>query len=266
MNNLKTNSFEIKDDIIFANELQKLLDISFEKIEKYDNEFKSLPFQGFLPDEASASKKTDNADKTMDLAEAFAFYCILREKNASSILELGTRFGCTAAFFKIVLSINANENGNENKNLVSCDLYKDFRYINEKDFTFLQGDARNLFPAILENGEFDCLFNDAHPYDLIKKSSVDAIDRKVPILAFHDVGKNHKRSGFDRERYFIPEEQKINCVYDSHGTPVEGGHWERHVMAELFSEKLLDDDFVETDEFIVQIFDSLFGLGIAIRK
>ena len=250
----------------FTQELQDLLSVSVEQIENYYNEFERLSVWRLLPEIGSNSRRTDHSDKTLDIAEAFSFYCVLRHLKATSIIELGTRFGVSSALLHATLVENMKEipKSRRNATLIGCDLVREFQYIDEqaKYFTFNCGDAHNLFPSILETRQFDCLFNDAHPYTLIKKSTESAIENKVRVLAFHDVGKKHRRSSFNRESYFLSEEEKIKNNLNLK----DYGYWERHVMAEIFGERILDEDSLETVDHKVQIFDSLFGLGIAVRK
>ncbi|MFQ5437053.1 MAG: hypothetical protein ACE5FD_19515 [Anaerolineae bacterium] len=118
-----------------------------------------------------------------------------------------------------------------------------------------------MLPRLFAGQQIDLLHNDAHPYDLIHWSVQEAIWNHVPVLTFHDVGQVH-RGSFRAESYTLSQEEKIKCCVDW-GVY---GHWERHVMAELLDERILREDFVENEQWRIQIFDSLFGFGVAIRQ
>jgi hypothetical protein len=44
------------------------------------------------------------------------------------------------------------------------------------------------------------------------------------------------------------------------------GTWERQCMAEQLRPAILEHDYAESQEWRMQIFDSLFGLGVALRR
>jgi len=81
-------------------------------------------------------------------------------------------------------------------------------------------------------------------------------------LTFHDVGGYQLRGGpFKPVGATLPkaEKAKYGEDYGPYGT------WERHVMAEIFDQRLVQQDFVVTSDWRMQIFDSLFGFGVALR-
>ncbi|PIQ85379.1 MAG: hypothetical protein COV74_09270 [Candidatus Omnitrophica bacterium CG11_big_fil_rev_8_21_14_0_20_45_26] len=256
----KSNNPRISiEEIPFRSEIAKLLSVQEDWLIQtyYEYCLAKANFEPLLPAVRSSRRATDHGGKSLDPHEAFALWCVIKKCKAKRILELGTRFGVSARFFRVAHLFMF---GLDDSKIYSCDLNREYRYVNDDDFEFIQGDAKLLFPDILKKNKIDLIFNDAHPYDLTKISVSASLEAQSPIITFHDVGKNHPRSPFKREAYFLPvnERNLINLA--------EYGPWERHVMAEFFGQNLLDEDFSETDQYRVQIFDSLFGLGVAINK
>ena len=248
-------------NVPFKKEIKRLLDENDEWVEEtYDIFNKNNEhFIHLVPVPRSASKQTDNADKTLDLNESFVFWCLVRKYKLKNILELGTRFGIST---RMIRSAQDTFFPGFKTKLYSCDLVKEYRHIHSDDFDFLNEDAKNLFPHFLEENQIDCLCNDAHPYDLIKLSTQAAIDAKTKIMTYHDVSRkeDHPRGPCFKDSFFLSEEEKLKNNWAKHG------HWERHVMCEMFSKELLENNFVETEQYKIQMFCSLFGLGVVVNK
>ena len=208
----------------------------------------------------TSAEKALGSTKSLDVNEAFVLWAVLKHTGCHKVLELGTHKGASTLFIKQVLY---HFNPLFHK-LISCDVKRlSPWWIDEKAFTFFEGDAEKLFPNILEDFQIDCLFNDAHPYTLIDKSTKCALDRDLPLLLFHDVGKKVFRA----DSHILPEETKIryNCPDDFGGSKFKYGHWERHVMAKYFGREVLTEDFFITKKHKIGIFDSTYGLGVVIK-
>lgn len=205
----------------------------------------------------SASRKTDGYAKTLDVAEGFAVWALVKHERPRVVVELGTQRGLSARLWKEALNAYVPDH-----QLILCDL-EDYRaFIADDEATFLRGDARVTLAEIFASRQVDLLFNDAHPYDLIKWSVAEALSRNVRILAFHDVGYHHPRAVARPETAQVPVDERSR-----HGDDYrQHGHWERHVMAELLDPRIAERDSVETDSMRIEIFDSLFGFGVALRN
>ena len=259
------DGWEIRRDmeIPFKNEIKRLLDESDDWVEEtYDIFNKNNEhFVNLVPLPRSSSKATDNGDKTFDLDESFVFWCLIRKYKLKNILELGTRFGVSTRMMRAAQFTFFPESQTR---LYSCDLNEEHRYMHADDFDFIHGDATLLFPHFLEENQIDCLHNDAHPYDLTKLSTQAAIDNETKIMTYHDVSRpeDHSRAHYKKDSFFLTEEEKMKNSTNL----AEHGHWERHVVCEMFSKELLENNFVETDQYKIQMFCSLFGLGVVVRK
>ena len=236
----------------FESELAYFLSIRPAQVAGEWSEFKNV-FVG--------AEKALASTKSLDVNEAFALWCVLKHTGCHKVLELGTHKGASTLFLKQALY---HFNPLFHK-LISCDVKRQPQWwIDEKAFTFIEGDAEALFPDIIADWSIDCLFNDAHPYTLIDKSTKCALDRDLSLLLFHDVGKKVFRA----DSYILPEKTKIryNCPDDFGGSKFQYGHWERHVMAKYFGKEILIEDFVITQKHKIGIFDSTYGLGVVIKQ
>lgn len=206
----------------------------------------------------SPSRQTDGIAKTLDVAEGFALWALVKHQQPRVVVELGTQYGISARVWKEALKRYVPQH-----ELLLCDLEDKRKFIDDSESTLLLGDARDTFKEIFAKHHVDLLHNDAHPYDLIRWSVEEGLRNDIPIFTFHDVGGTKLRGGPYKPAsaaLSVEERRKQGVNYG------EFGHWERHVMAELFDQGIVNQDFVETPEWRLQIFDSLFGFGVALRK
>jgi hypothetical protein len=203
----------------------------------------------------SPSQKADGFAKTLDVAEGFALWALVKRLRPRVVVELGTQRGLSARLWKEALC--AYVPGHE---LILCDIEDRRAFIRDADATFLLGDARRTLAEVFATRRVDVLFNDAHPYDLIKWSVQEGLKHGVPVFVFHDVGRRHPRANFRAESaHLSPEERAL------HGEDIgQYGHWERHVMAEIFDPRIVEQDSGSGGAYRLRIFDSLYGLGIAL--
>jgi hypothetical protein len=203
----------------------------------------------------SSSRRTDGVAKSLDVAEGFAVWALVKHLRPPVVVELGVQYGVSSRLWKEALKryVLAHE-------LVLCDLEDKRRFISNDECTFLQADARTVLPDLFASGQVGILHNDAHPYDLIKWSVQMGLEHQVPVFTFHDVGRG-PRGPFKRSSYALSSNLKMQHNVNWS----EYGHWERHVMAELFDETILDRDSVENSHYRLHLFDSLFGLGVVQR-
>lgn len=206
----------------------------------------------------SASKRTDGYAKTLDIAEGFALWALVKHLRPRVVVELGTQYGISARLWKEALRAYVPDH-----RLYLCDLVDKRRFIGDGESTMLEGDARERLKAVFAQGPVDILHNDAHPYDLIHWSLAEGQARGVGCFTFHDVGGYALRGGpFKPESASLPVAIKRQYAeeYGPYGT------WERHCMAEAFDARIVQQDAVDAGGWRLQIFDSFLGFGVALRS
>lgn len=205
----------------------------------------------------SPDKYSDGYIQTLDVAEGFAMWALVKHVRPQVVVELGTQYGISARLWKDALNLYA-----PGHRLYLCDLEDRRLFIGDGEAHFLLGDARDSLAHIFAHEKVDILFNDAHPYSLITWSLEQGMAHGVPCFAFHDVGGRALRGGpFHIESHALPESERVA----SGASDGIGGHWERHCMADAFDLRILTQDAVENNTWRLQIFDSLFGFGVALR-
>ncbi|RIK41738.1 MAG: hypothetical protein DCC57_18745 [Chloroflexi bacterium] len=204
----------------------------------------------------SAGRATDGMAKSLDVAEGFALWALVKHLRPRLVVELGVQYGISARLWKEALTAYV-----PGHSLILCDLEDHRRLIGDDEARFYREDAATLLPRLFSSEQVDILHNDAHPYDLIRWSVEEAITHQVPCLTFHDVGRG-PRNPFRLESQHLTQAEKTRQRVNW----TQYGHWERHVMAELFSPDLLHQDTAQARGWRVQIFDSLFGFGAALRQ
>jgi hypothetical protein len=206
----------------------------------------------------SPDKYSDGYIQTLDVAEGFAMWALVKHMRPRVVVELGTQYGISARLWKDALTQYVPEH-----RLYLCDLEDQRLFVGDGEAHFMQGDARDSLARIFALEKVDILFNDAHPYSLITWSLAEGLAHGVPCFAFHDVGGRALRGGpFHIESHALPESERVA----SGASDGMGGHWERHCMADTFDPRVLTQDAVENDTWRLQVFDSLFGFGVALRK
>lgn len=206
----------------------------------------------------SASAATDGFAKTLDVAEGFALWALVKHLRPHVVVELGTQYGISARLWKEALRAYVPDH-----RLYLCDLHDRRRFIGNDESTMLEGDAAVTLRSLLDHQAIDLLHNDAHPYTLIKWSLREGLAHGVRCFTFHDVGGYALRGGpYLPASAAVPVDER-----PQHDTDWSRyGVWERHVMAEVFAPEITTQDAVETAQWRLQIFDSLFGFGAALRQ
>lgn len=205
----------------------------------------------------SPSRQTDGFAKSLDVAEGFALWALVKQQQPRVVVELGSQHGISARVWKEALKRYVPQH-----ELILCDLADNRRFIDDRECTFLKGDARETLKQVFATQQVHLLYNDAHPYDLIHWSLAEGLRQQIPIFAFHDVGGYQLRGGpFKPEAasLTVAEKMRYSENYGPYGT------WERHVMAEVFDQRIVSQDFVVTPDWRIQIFDSFLGFGVALH-
>ncbi len=200
----------------------------------------------------SPSRRTDGFAKTLDVAEGFALWSLIKQVRPQVVVELGTQYGISARLWKEALKMYVPDHS-----LILCDLLDQRKFIRDHECTFVQGDACQTLPEVFASHSVDLLHNDAHLYSLIRWSVQEAKRYGVKTFTFHDVGRR-KRGPFELKSATLSSREKLSHEED-YGIC---GTWERHVMAEVFDERILHEDAVIEDLCVIQVFDSLFGFGV----
>jgi hypothetical protein len=241
--------------VFFKAELQALLKCGEDYLKKTAYEYYGCKDAWrHLSSYNSLSAKTDGVAKTLDVAEGFALWSLVKRRRPKVVVELGAQLGASARLWKEALKAYVPEH-----ELILCDLEDNRRLIGDDECTFLKGDAHELLPEIFASKSVDLLHNDAHPYSLIRWSVEQGLRLRIPIFVFHDVGRGNRGPFYIASAALSSEEKLI------HNTNwAEYGHWERHVMAEMFDPAILHQDAITNDNIQMQIFDSLFGVGVVL--
>jgi hypothetical protein len=240
--------------IFFQQEIEWFFGVDEVWVQQAAAEYRAAPsVWKYLSGLRSPSRKTDGFAKTLDVAEGFALWCLVRHMRPKVVVELGTQYGLSARIWKEALKRYVPDH-----ELFLCDLEDVRRFIGDDESTMLKGDARETIKEVYATRTVDILHNDAHPYDLIRWSVEEGLRQGVRLFTFHDVGRNHLRSTFRSEHFELSAQEKSN--HDNEFSAY--GHWERHVIAELFDQRALSENAVENDTCQIQFFDSLFGIGL----
>lgn len=244
------------ENIFFQAELQQFLGCNVPWLAETAAEYRACNAAWmYLSGLRSSSRRTDGVAKSLDVAEGFAVWALVKHARPKVVVELGVQYGISARLWKEALKTYVPEH-----ELILCDLEDRRRFITDQDCTFFKGDARQSLPEVFASLSVDILHNDAHPYDLIDWSVTEALNHHVPILTFHDIGHKHSRGPFKAESNRLDKKEKLenSTEWGKYGA------WERHVMADVFDKRILHEDAVVNDSYRIQIFDSLLGFGVVL--
>lgn len=243
--------------IFFHTELQRLLRCDEAWLRKTAREYLATPHAWqYLSALRSSSRRFDGFAKSLDVAEGFALWALVKTLRPAVVVELGVNLGISSRLWKEALKRYVPSH-----QLVLCDLFDYRMFIDDREARFIKADAFESLPPLLREYSVDILHNDAHPYDLIRWSVIEAMKVGVPCLTFHDVGTG-PRGSFRSESSKLSMEERLANKTNWH----QFGLWERHVMAELIDARVASEDRVTTPEWESQIFNSLFGFGVALHR
>ncbi len=249
---------ELQSTPFFANELKSLFNCNNDWVQETFTEYRNCQAAWqLLSGLQSANKSTDGFAKSLDIAEGFAVWATVKHVRPATVAELGVQYGISSRLWKEALNQYVPDH-----ELLLFDLEDKRRFIDNSESTFLCGDAYSLLPEVFQTRTIDLLHNDAHPYSLIDWSVREAIARGVKTFTFHDISGTPPRNPFKHEGLSLSHKEKLKN--DTNWG--QYGHWERHVMGTYFDEKILHQNFVENDNYKIQMFESLFGFGIALTQ
>lgn len=190
---------------------------------------------------------------TLSSEEAFVIHCLCALFQPPELIEIGTHQGKSTR--RILDSIAHLQL----KMRVTCfDIEDLVQYFSSEEATLLLRDVTDSVEQdILDRYAPGIIYLDAHPWRLLKNVIAAVLRREDWLLAIHDCSPilcNPKMT--------IPKDEPSLIT-------MRTGHWERHVLAEVFG---LDDPLdarmnaLETDTHLLRVFGTQHGLGLIAPK
>jgi hypothetical protein len=192
--------------------------------------------------------------KTLSMEEAFILYVVFRQYRPKSVIEIGTQYGKSTRrlidMHKLTLSSNPNE-------IVCFDVEDQVQFFEKNEAKLVLKDVTNSAQqTILDSFEPGIIYLDAHPYHLLKNVIRAVIDNGKWIIAIHDCAPGLCNP-------------KMKLKKDDLNITSKTGHWERHVLAEIFGVRdVLSNELnkLEIKTHKLQIFDTPHGLALITPK
>jgi hypothetical protein len=189
--------------------------------------------------------------KTLAFEEAFILYLALFLLKPAQFVEIGSQHGKSARrVLDIVQFLNLPTK-------ITCiDIENQLQFVTEQDVNLMLHDVADDFDtSVLAKFEPTLIHLDAHPYHLTRNALAHFLrwsTQNDAVLTLHDCAP-----GLYNPDMTIPKEKPE--LITSHT-----GHWERHVLADVFDvEQIRLDDF-HTESHRLRIFRTRHGLA-AIR-
>jgi len=190
---------------------------------------------------------------TLSSEEAFVIHCLAATFRPPALIEIGTHQGKSTR--RILDSLGRLQL----QTRVTCfDIEDLVRYFDPGEATLLLRDVTDSVEQdILDRYAPGIIYLDAHPWRLLKNVIVAVLRREDWLLAIHDCSPI-----LCNPRMTIPKDEPSLIT-------ARTGHWERHVLAEVFG---LDDPLdtrlneLETDTHLMRVFGTQHGLGLVMPK
>ena len=192
--------------------------------------------------------------KTLSFEEAFILYVIVSRFHPRAIVEIGTQYGRST---RRIIDIK-NALGLDSR--ITCfDIENQVRFFEPQEAQLILKDVTHTFQRdVLEAFAPEVIFLDAHPYYLLRNVISGVLDAPKGgcILVIHDCAKGLCNPTMRQSK------DDLNITSTS-------GHWERHVLAEIFGianplSEHLDD--IETVTHRLRIFGTPHGLAVIMPK
>jgi hypothetical protein len=193
--------------------------------------------------------------KTLNFEEAFIVYAILAHtRPGGPIVEIGTQYGRSTRRILDMLPALGLEN-----EVVCFD-------IEDQVNAFEPGEARlviedltgNFRRRVLDDLSPSLVYLDAHPYYLTREVILDVLEHSDDCtLVMHDSGRALCNPNMTISRD------------DPSSITSATGHWERHVLCEVFdiADPMDDDiDYQETPTHRLRIFATIHGLAVIVPR
>ena len=190
---------------------------------------------------------------TLSSEEAFVLHCLTARFQPAELIEIGTHEGkSTRRILDGIARLRLDTK-------VTCfDIEDIVRYFSPREATLVLRDVTDsIAEDVLDRYAPGLIYLDAHPWRLLKNVIAAVLLREDWLLAIHDCSP-------------ILCNPKMTISRDQPGLiTARTGHWERHVLAEVFGlEDPLDPRLndLETDRHRLRIFDTQHGLGLIVPK
>ncbi len=190
--------------------------------------------------------------KTLCIEEAFIIYVILSLFPPKAIVEIGTQYGKSTRRIIDIKNLLRLES-----NIVCFDIANQVKHFNPDEARLMLKDVTLTFQEdVLKTYGSGFIYFDAHPYHLIKNAVHGIIENSDWIIAMHDCGRGLCNPRMEQSK----DDPNISSLT---------GHWERHVLAEIFgiSDPLspaLED--ITTTTHALKIFETPHGLAVITPK
>ena len=185
--------------------------------------------------------------------EAFVIHCLLEQFGPRHLIEIGAYEGGSTR--RIVDSIGELGLGTRVTTYDIVDLVKHFRP--EEAELRLQDVTHTFERDVLACYEPGIIYLDAHPWALLQNAIRGVLAREDWILLVHDCSPV-----LCNPRMTIPKDEPRLIS-------ARTGHWERHVLADVFGKSdPLDPalDSLETDSHSLRIFGTQHGIALLMPK
>lgn len=190
---------------------------------------------------------------TLSSEEAFVIHCLCALFQPPDLIEIGTHQGKSTR--RILDSLKHLQL----QTSVTCyDIEDLVQYFSPDETTLLLQDVTDSVERdILDRYAPGIIYLDAHPWRLLKNVIAAVLRREDWLLAIHDCSPI-----LCNPRMTISRDQPSLIT-------ARTGHWERHVLAEVFG---LDDPLdpylneLETDTHLLRVFGTQHGLGLVLPK
>lgn len=194
-------------------------------------------------------ERTLGERKTLSFEEAFLIYLAVLRLRPSHVVEIGTQYGkSTRRILDILDQLDLTST-------VTClDVVDELKYVSHQEINLILHDVTNNFlETILAQYSPGVIYLDAHPYKLLDNVIAQFIEwsqTHPAILAIHDCG-----IGLFNPHMRIPKDDPIAITSKT-------GHWERHVLTEIFSAPNQDLEDYSTPTHRLRIFSTTHGLAL----
>lgn len=190
---------------------------------------------------------------TTSSEEAFVIHCLLDSYQPPDLVEIGTyEGGSTRRILDSVAHLQSDTA------VTTYDIVDIARYFQPDEATLVLRDVTGRVETeILDRYEPGIIYLDAHPWQLLNDVVRGVLKRDDWILAIHDCSPilcNPKMT--------IPKDEPRLIS-------ARTGHWERHVLAEVFGvANPLDErlDSLETETHILRVFPTQHGIALIMPK
>ncbi len=190
---------------------------------------------------------------TTSSEEAFVLHCLLDFARPANLIEIGTYHGGSTR--RILDSIEELQLDTAVFTYDIEDMVRHFRP--DEAELILRDVSGRVDEEIFDRYPPGIIYLDAHPWQLLQDVARAALKREDWILAIHDCSPI-----LCNPRMTIPKDEPRLIS-------ARTGHWERHVLADIFGvEDPLDErlDKLETESHSLRIFGSQHGLALIMPK